>query len=332
MFFRKRRNAENYVSHLSLSSSFAIFAIMMNKQIWDGQGSLRFAALCEAIQPVYESKGEARSVLLWWLEDRYGVRPAMALCDVFPDFSEVQRRQLADDLRQLAAGSPVQYVLGYAEVGGRRWDVAPGVLIPRPETQELVDWVLADEAGVRRTKPARVLDVGTGSGLIAVSLAAGLPQAEVEAWDISDVALEVARRNAARYAANVRFNRTDMCRPQLDEHQKWDIVVSNPPYVRQLERAEMEERVWRYEPDEALFVPDDDPLCFYRALVKLGRQHLAADGRMYLEINQYLYESMEQLMVEAGFSDVTLRKDAFGHYRMLRATQDAEAPIADESR
>lgn len=305
---------------------------MMNKQIGDGQEPLRFAALCEAIQSVYESKGEARSVLLWWLEDRFGVRPAMALCDVFPDFSEGQRKQLADDLRQLAAGCPVQYVLGYAEVGGRRWDVAPGVLIPRPETQELVDWVLADEAAARRRKPVRVLDVGTGSGLIAVSLAAGLPQAEVEAWDISDVALEVARRNAARYAANVRFNRTDMCRPQLEKCQKWDIVVSNPPYVRQLERAEMEERVWRYEPDEALFVPDDDPLCFYRALVKLGQQHLEADGRMYLEINQYLYESMEQLMVEAGFSGVTLRKDAFGHYRMLRATLSAEAPIADESR
>lgn len=290
------------------------------KQEW--RASLNFSAMCEAVRPVYESKGEARSVLLWWLEAKYGVRPAMALCDVFPEFTDLQRQQLAADLQQLSEGCPVQYVLGYAEVGGRQWEVTPDVLIPRPETHELIEWILSDEKLIENNSCSRrILDIGTGSGFIAISLAAGLLQADVEAWDISGAALEVARRNAAKYGVNVCFRQEDMCKPQHAVGQIWNVLVSNPPYVRELEQADMQQRVLNFEPHKALFVPDDDPLRFYRALAVLGQQYLAEGGRMYLEINQYLYRETEQLMRDAGFRDVTLRRDEFGNYRMMRVTK-----------
>lgn len=296
---------------------------MMDDKKSDCRNPLKFAAMCEAVLPVYESKGEARSVLLWWLEAKYGIRPALALCDAFPEFSDMQRLQLTDDLQRLARGCPVQYVLGYAEVGGRQWIVTPDVLIPRPETQELVEWILSENKVLNKL---RVLDVGTGSGFIAISLAVGLWEAYVEAWDISEAALKVARHNAIRHGADVCFRQMDMCRPPQITRQKWDIIVSNPPYVRESERGGMQRRVLDFEPSTALFVTDSDPLRFYRALAILGQQNLNDGGCMYLEINQYLYKETEQLMREAGYQNITLRKDEFGNYRMMCVTREPSVP------
>lgn len=281
--------------------------------------------MCRAVEAAYESRGEARSVLLWWLEAHFGVRPARAMCDLFPDFPPAQRRQMADELQQLAEGCPVQYILGYAETGGQRWQVSPAVLIPRPETQELVEWVLHDlPAGEPQGTALRLFDVGTGSGFIAVQIAAARPDVMVEACDISARALEVARRNAADRGVGVRFFQADLYHPDCVAGRTYDVVVSNPPYVRPSERRDMQERVWRYEPAEALFVTETDPLRPYRALAALARRTLLPGGRLYVEINQYLYAETRRLLLDAGWRGVTLRRDAFGHYRMLRAEVGAE--------
>ncbi|MDE5788163.1 MAG: peptide chain release factor N(5)-glutamine methyltransferase, partial [Bacteroidaceae bacterium] len=203
----------------------------------------------------------------------------------------------------------------------RRFCAGPGALIPRPETAELVGHIVravSETPGGESRNGLSVLDIGTGSGCIALSLALEIPGAEVTAWDISPEALAVARRNGALYPeAKVTFSRADILSPPATG-QCWDIIVSNPPYVRQCEARDMERNVLEHEPHTALFVPDDDPLLFYRAVADFARSHLTAGGWLWFEINQYLSSETARLIEDFGFRDVQIQEDGFGLPRFVQ--------------
>ena len=215
---------------------------------------------------------------------------------------------------------PVQYILGETEFFGYPFLVNKQVLIPRPETEELVSWIIEDVD----KKETTILDIGTGSGCIAISLAKKLNSAVVSAIDISNKAIEVAKKNALINNVNVKYSSVDVLNfeDKLVLQDKWkskfDIIVSNPPYVRMQEKKLMQLNVIDHEPDIALFVEDDDPLLFYRRISELSRQYLKHNGTLYLEINEYLGVEMEKMLNEAGFKHVELKKDMFGKNRMIK--------------
>ena len=215
---------------------------------------------------------------------------------------------------------PVQYILGETEFFGYPFLVNKQVLIPRPETEELVSWIIEDVD----KKKATILDIGTGSGCIAISLAKKLNNAVVSAIDISNKAIEVAKKNALINNVNVEYSSVDVLnfKDKLVLQDKWkskfDIIVSNPPYVRMQEKKLMQLNVIDHEPDIALFVNDDDPLLFYRKISELSKRYLKHNGTLYLEINEYLGVEMEKMLNEAGFKHVELKKDIFGKNRMIK--------------
>lgn len=218
-------------------------------------------------------------------------------------------------LARLLDWEPVQYILGAAEFYGLSFQVDPRVLIPRPETEELVDWMVKEERG----RVADILDLGTGSGCIAVSLAVNLPGAKVSACDISEEALAVARENAAANQAAVGFFRLDILDAGSVLPQQYQVMVSNPPYVSQMEKTFMRRNVLDFEPGLALFVPDSDPLCHYRNLALLGRKYLKDGGLLYLEINEKFPRETVRLLESAGFYGVEIRQDINGKARMVKA-------------
>lgn len=264
--------------------------------------------------------GEARALAFLLLEEGFGVCRTDVYADKVRHFSAEEHQRLADMSRRVAAGEPVQYVLGTAEFCGRRFRVTPATLIPRPETEELVALCLGvvSRRPAPADRPLRLLDAGTGSGCIAISLAAALPGAGVEAWDISEAALAVARDNARRADVPVRFVRQDLLAACVTG-DVFDCIVSNPPYVCESERGDMENHVLDHEPHSALFVPDDDPLRFYRALAALGRRSLVSGGALLVEINRAYGAATADLMSAAGYADVRVHKDAFGNDRMVEA-------------
>ena len=209
--------------------------------------------------------------------------------------SSKKEQELEDILQRLSRFEPLQYIEGRTLFLGREFWVAPGVLIPRPETEELVELMLKEIPA-----DARILDVGTGSGCIAISLAKELPDALVTAWDVSPEALSVARANARKLQADVRFVECDVLACQVDEVGLYDVIVSNPPYVTEAEKADMEPNVLQWEPSLALFVPDDDPLRFYRRIAVLGRDMLADGGRLYFEINRAYGREMVEMLRTMG--------------------------------
>ena len=215
---------------------------------------------------------------------------------------------------ELAAGRPLQYVLGHTEFYGLDFQVREGVLIPRPETEELVRTIVERH---RSDSGLRILDIGTGSGCIAVTLAAELPDARVTAVDISDTALCIARRNAERHRQTVRFERRDILTGPPEG--EFDLIVSNPPYVTESEKRQMSPNVLRYEPHRALFVPDDDPLLFYRAIAGLGRRLFAPGGTVYFEINERFGTQTVELLENEGYREIVLSKDFFGKPRTVSA-------------
>ncbi len=216
---------------------------------------------------------------------------------------------------QLQQHKPIQYILGETEFFGLKFQVDKNVLIPRPETEELVSWILLDLSENKISAP-KIVDIGTGSGCIAISLAKNLPAAELTALDISEEALEIASNNAKANKVKVKFENQDILNLK-QAFNSFDIIVSNPPYVRDLEKKDMNRNVLENEPEGALYVRDNDPLIFYEAITKLAKESLVIGGGLYFEINQYLAEETEQLMKNAGFH-TRLKKDIFGNFRMIK--------------
>lgn len=279
-----------------------------------------FRQIVDTLIPTVEER-EARALAFVVLEDAFGLSRTDIYLGKDTAFSEDDTIRLEKILRRLEQGEPVQYVIGTAQFCNLTFRVTPDTLIPRPETEELVGWVaslLPSEA------PCSVLDVGTGTGCIAISLAKQFPRAQVTAWDISEGALAVARQNAETNGVTVDFCQKDVLEvvnesaasaPSSDALY----IVSNPPYICERERAEMEAHVLDYEPASALFVPDADPLLFYRALARLGQQLNAA--AVLVEINQAYGQETVEMFQSSGYSNVELRRDIYGKDRMIKAVR-----------
>ena len=221
-------------------------------------------------------------------------------------------------LSQLKQERPIQYILGKAHFCDLEFGVDENVLIPRPETEELVYWILNEVQQGTRQERLRILDIGTGSGCIAISLAKNLPNAKVYALDISKKALQIAQQNAVDNKVDIVFLEADILSMEGFK-DKFDVIVSNPPYVRELEKKEMKNNVLEHEPGLALFVSDGDPLIFYKKITLFALNHLKTSGMLFFEINQYLGEEMKQLLEAGNFSEIELRKDMYGNDRMLKA-------------
>lgn len=269
-----------------------------------------FRALTEAGAEPY-GEAEARQIAEMVLESR-GVSRNMLLVEPnepleFPDLDLV--------INDIRAWRPVQYIIGSTEFAGLNFEVSDAVLIPRPETEELVDWV-ASEVG----NEATILDVGTGSGCIAIALSRAVCGSSVWALDISPEALAVARRNGAKYAPNVQFVEGDALSDfSVLFPEKFDAVVSNPPYIPGSDIALMRRNVTDYEPHTALFVPDNDPLLFYRSIARTARTMLKSGGKLYFEIYESLAEEMQTMLRSEGYDEIVVREDFRGKPRMICA-------------
>lgn len=278
--------------------------------------------IARRLQAVYPA-GEARAVARILMEDGFRLSQTDILMGKDNELSAEQRLCVEKCVRRLLAGEPMQYVTGQCLFLGRPFSVRPGCLIPRPETEDLVAAIV--ENAKRRIEadgqehPLRVLDIGTGSGCIAVSLALELGEAAcVEAWDISPEALEIARDNARRLHSTVSFRLADILK-NPDSSALFDLIVSNPPYVREQEKADMEANVLQHEPHLALFVPDNDPLLFYRSIGNYALSHLVSGGQLWLETNRYLITDTADLLKSMGFLQIETLTDRYGHPRHLKA-------------
>lgn len=250
------------------------------------------------------------------MEECFGLTHADILLGKDSQISEENKVRLEEITTRLLENEPVQYILGYAHFYGHRFRVRSGVLVPRPETELLVDKVLELVRGAEGGCPPKVLDIGTGSGCIAISLA--LAGCRVTAMDISEEALSVASENASVLNAEVLLMHENILQPSL-ALDRWDVIVSNPPYVCLSEAEEMERNVLDYEPHMALFVPDSDPLIFYRAIASYALSHLVAGGWVCLEINQAFPLEMTKLLASFGFRNITIIPDQYGKKRIACA-------------
>lgn len=269
-------------------------------------------------------EGEARALVRYVLEVRYNISIPDIYMGKDRHFSEEERAELDFIVERLLHQEPVQYILGQADFHGLTFHVAPGVLIPRPETEELVDWVL-EELG--KLKNATVLDVGTGSGCIAVSLAKTCPGAKVSALDVSPAALEIAHANAQAIGVKVNMLCGDILHPDGNDvlsKSSWDIIVSNPPYICDSEAMEMSKNVLGFEPHEALFVPDDNPLLFYKAIADYSIRKLNPEGKLFVEINRAYADEVMMLFSDTGFVGVELKKDMYDNNRMVKCIKPSK--------
>lgn len=278
---------------------------------------MNYQELWHRLSGVYDA-GEAKALARMLYEVRYG----LLLSDLLMGRDEGVPQ---DELEQLAVRlehqEPIQYVLGQADFCGRTFKVSPAVLIPRPETEELCQWVVEEVREQWRAagEGLSVLDIGTGSGCIAVTLAAELAGARVTAWDISEEALLVARENALRNGVSVSFEHHDALHATTTAQPWTDLIVSNPPYICNRERTAMEANVLEHEPHTALFVPDDDPLLFYRAIALYGREALKPGGRLYFEINPMYRDPLDEMLRRMSYHDIAIKADQYGKQRMIRA-------------
>ena len=272
---------------------------------------ITFRSLWQRLTPLYDDR-EAQTVVRWVLEERFDMTYTDIICDGIGRLDEDARQQLELIMGRLSDGCPVQYVLGESRFCGRTFSVGPETLIPRPETEQLV--MLAKEAISSRS--CSILDIGTGSGCIAITLAAELPSARVTAWDIAEDTLAKARSNAKHLGVAVTFCLQDALHAPSD-HNLWDVIVSNPPYIAEKERKDMHRNVLAYEPERALFVPDDDPLCFYRAIAGYGVDALKSGGSLFFEINPLYVAPLCDMLSALGYKEVRAYDDEFGKKRFV---------------
>jgi len=269
----------------------------------------------DRLTPLYDAEEVARffELLLNAFESKKRIDLALD-----PQLETQQLHRWNQAMEALERFEPIQYIIGETEFFGLPLEVTPATLIPRPETEELVEWILKDANAASLS----ILEIGTGTGCIPITLAKQLPHAHVTSIDISTEALAVATRNATRNAVNVQFIHQSVLETEALEtcfaDQFFDVIVSNPPYVRHLEKHEIQPNVLEHEPHLALFVEDDDALLFYRHIGQLAQNHLKKGGKLYFEINQYLGKETVALLKQLGFQDVDLRKDFFGNDRMIR--------------
>ena len=301
--------------------------------------AMEYEELWHRLTHIYDA-GEAKAIVRWVLDVRFALSWTDVLCGKVTELSAHDQTELEKIMQRLEKGEPVQYIIGVADFFGRQFHVEPGVLIPRPETEELCRWILAsDKHGLTRTvreiphqSDANILDIGTGSGCIAITLALELPDAKVTAWDISDEALRIAAGNAKSLGANVTFKHRDVLDSSLftldsslftlhSSLPKWDLIVSNPPYICEKEKSAMECNVLDHEPHLALFVPDDDPLLFYRAIAQYAAEALTAQGSLFFEINPLYADDLARMLRMMSYHDILIHQDQFGKPRFLKATK-----------
>ncbi len=286
------------------------------------------AQFIRELSSIYE-EGEAESFFYLILEEKKQLRRIDLALQPDLVFSEADLQVWNSILEQLKLEIPVQYLLGKTHFYGLEFEVNENVLIPRPETEELVDWIIQENlkissaqfgiASGEKFKDLKILDIGTGSGCIAISLAKNLPNAQVFAIDVSEKALATAQKNAEINEVKVTFIHKNILET-VDLEQEFDIIVSNPPYVRNLEKQEIKKNVLDHEPHLALFVEDDNALIFYRKIAELARKNLSPNGQLYFEINQYLGKEMVELLENLDFATIELRKDIYGNERMTRSS------------
>ena len=268
-------------------------------------------------------EGEAKAIARMTYEVRFGLTFSDLCLGKDTQLSADDQTELEEIAQRLSQGEPIQYVLGQTGFCGRFFIVNEAVLIPRPETEELCRWIAESEKRKVISDKCSILDIGTGSGCIAITLAAEMLGAGVTAWDISKDALEVARENAKRTNVHVSFEQVDALHLTSDIlHQTsgvFDLIVSNPPYICNKERATMETNVLEHEPHTALFVPDDDPLLFYRAIAQYGQTALKEGGWLYFEINPLYADALADMLKMMSYHDIEIKEDQFGKQRMMRA-------------
>ena len=337
---------------------------MLSNQIATSNIKMKtYQQLWQSLTPLYDA-GEAQAIVRTVLDVKYGMTLTDIICGKVNEISADEERKLEEIIIRLQKGEPVQYVLGEADFAGRTFHVEPGVLIPRPETAELCQWIEKDmiEKSIvssgdspedssgnspQATDDARrILDICTGSGCIAITLGLNIPNSEVTGWDISEDALRIAQGNVEMMkAGNVRIEHQDaLALPKVAETdnekmkgnddkevvkpkgeaktpstQKWDLIVSNPPYICEKEKADMEKNVLEHEPSLALFVPDEDPLKFYRAIAEYASSALKSGGALYFEINPIYEKETREMLLKLDFKDIETKEDAFGKKRMMRA-------------
>ena len=310
-----------------LSNQIAISNIKMKtyQQFW------------QSLTPLYDA-GEAQAIVRTVLDVEYGMTLTDIICGKVNELSSDEERNLEEIITRLQNGEPVQYVLGEADFAGRTFHVEPGVLIPRPETAELCQWIEEDVSSLKADERKQILDICTGSGCIAITLGLTIPNSEVTGWDISEDALRIAQGNVEMLkAGNVRIEYQDaLMLPKAAEAEEaaeiseatksesslskgWNIIVSNPPYICEKEKADMEKNVLEHEPSIALFVPDEDPLKFYRAIAEYASSALKSEGALYFEINPIYEKETREMLQSLGFKDIETKEDAFGKKRMMKA-------------
>lgn len=272
---------------------------------------MKYEELWRRLTSIYETD-EAKAVVRWLLDVCFGLSWADVLCDKMADLPVEQQQALQEMMLRLEQGEPVQYVAGVADFCGRQYLVAPGVLIPRPETAELCHLI-----STQKNRPS-VLDIGTGSGCIAITLALEMSATQVTAWDISDEALRIAQENARILKADVMFEKKDALNLR-EEADRWDIIVSNPPYIKPQERDGMEKNVLEYEPELALFAPEDQPIIFYQRIGEYARKSLRTDGQLFFELNPLTADAVGDYLQQLGFVEIEILQDQNGKRRFLKA-------------
>ena len=264
----------------------------------------------------YYTDSEASAMAKWILTDVIHLSTLDLYAGKDMNFSAEIKSRTEDILARLKRYEPLQYIMGEALFDGLRLEVSPAVLIPRPETVELVDWITQDHP----EENLRVLDVGTGSGCIPIALAKRLNHPVISAWDVSHEALDVARRNAKNNGVSIDFREVDVLQGELPINQL-DVIVSNPPYIGESEKKNMDHNVLDWEPELALFVPDADPLVFYRRIAEIGLEILSEHGCLYYEINQLYGCETVSLLKNMGYVSIELKKDLSGNDRMIKAVR-----------